>query len=499
MKRETGLFSRRRTWILLLIGFTVFLSLLYVRFAANAAVDHDEVEHAHVAFKMLNNQIPYRDFHQNHLPAYWLLNMQFARAFPFSIRTILAARVFNLLALVGCWLFGLRLLGNIRGGRTWFGLSLYTCAMITLACEMHFHEGRPDPLMVLIGTMGLCLIPARENISSVRALLLGIIFGVAASVSPKIMPIVLVVPALMVLHCIRDTRIRPAKALFPYTLGVMAGLLPTAVWIFHKGLVDAFFVDVFQLNAAISKPWYRTLGILHVPVYIVCVLGTIVVFWTYVRRLNRSANGPLVLSLAMIAGFVMAFMARHGARYNLQILMVPFAVGFAGLVLHLCLRRSLSYQFLLCAALLGYPAFSIADSLVDFDTRSGAVPLKDMQTIMDLAKPGNRTCIAFAPDHPVFCHDVSELSNGWDLTFAERLKNPQQLERFRRLWYEGIRNTLDRRPDIILRRSPQNIWERAVKAGLIMPGELNALDALRSTYEVRYIGDRELWVRPSKE
>lgn len=492
-------FFRQRTWSCLLMGFAVLLSLVYILYATNEVVDHDEVEHTHVAFKMLNGEIPYRDFFQNHLPAYWFLDMQFVRAFPFSINAILAARIFNLLALAACWFFGLRLLGAIRGGRSWFGLSIYTCAMITLACGTYFHEVRPDPLMTLIGTMGLCLIPLRGNISGTRALVLGILFGLSTSVSPKVLPMVMIVPALIIFHCIRDRRFHSVPALLVYGLGVLLGLLPTVLWIVHNGLLDAFLFDVVRLNAAISKSWYRSFFIFRLPICIVSVLGAVALVWSYRRRLNRFANGPLVLLLAMIAGFGLAFMARHTGRYNLQILVVPVAAGAAGLVLHLCLRRPLGHKLLLFAALLGFPMFNIADSLAGLEARDEDVKQDEMQLIMDLARPGNRTCTAFAPTHPVFCEDVSGLSNAWDLNLPKQLNDPRQLERFRKLWRDGIRDTLNYRPDIILRKSRRDIWRRAEDDGLITPEELSALDALRSYYEIRYIGRNEIWVRQSSE
>ena len=497
LRGTAEIFSRRRVWIRLLVGLVVVVVLLYVRFAVIAQVNHDEVEHAHAAFKVLSGKIPYRDFYQNHWPAYWLLDMQFVRAFPFSTHAILAARGANLLALACCWLLGLRLLGNVRGGRTWVGRSIFTCAMITLACEMDFHHARPDPMMALIGTAALCLIPAKGNVSGKRALLLGSLFGLSISVSTKAAPVALVVPALVAVLCIRDRRLRQAAALFSYGFGVLLGLLPTVLWIFRNGLFDAFYFDVFGLNSAISKPWYFSFSFLSgIPIYLAAALGVLAQLGTCRRRLNRNANGPLVLALALAAGLALALIARHPARYNLQILMVPIAVGFASFLLHLCLRtRGQGCQLLLCAAMLGYPALHVTSSLANLRSSSGSVPQRELQKIMDLAKPGNRMCTAFAPDHPVFCHDVSGLSNGWDITFAEKVRDPRQIERFRKLWRDGIRKTLDLKPDIILRRSPQNCWERAVKAGFVTPDELNALDALSSAYEVKHIGDREVWIK----
>jgi hypothetical protein len=498
-KRIVELLSRRRIWIRLLIGAVVLLALIYVRFAFIAPVDHDEVEHAHVGFKVLNGNMPYRDFYQNHWPAYWLLSKQLVKAFPFSTHVILAGRGVNLIALAGCWLLGLRLLGSIRGGRTWLSLSIYTCAMITLACEMKFHEARPDPLMALIGTAGLCFIPARGNISKKRALMLGLLFGLSASVSIKMIPMALVVPALVLLHCIRDRRFQPSTALIPYGLGILLSLLPTAFWILRHGLFEAFVFDVFGLNSALSKPWYLSFNFLRFPVYLVSVFGIAVLFGIRGRRLNRHANGALVLALAMGAGLVLALLARHTARYNLQILIIPLSIGFASFLLHMCMHmRSRSYQLLLCAALLGYPTLNISNWLSNLRTSPNAMPQHELQRIIDQAKPGNRTCIAFSPAHPIFCRDISGLSNGWDVAFAELIRNPRQIERFRKLWHDGIRKTIDQQPDIILRRSPQNFWERAVNAGFITQDELNALDSLRTAYEVEHIGRHEVWVRHLK-
>jgi hypothetical protein len=498
-RRLAGILSCRRIWIGLLAAFVAVFAFCYIRFAMNAGVDHDEVEHAHAAFKLLNGAIPYRDFYQNHLPAYWLVDMPLVRAFPFSTHAILAARGVGLLALAGCWLFGLRLLGSIRGGRTWLGLSIYTWAIITLAYQMEFHEARPDPIMALLGTAGLCLIPAQGGISKGRALLLGILFGLSASVSTKVMPMTLVVPALIILHCIRARRFQPAAALFPYGFGALLALMPTALWIFHKGLFDAFCFDVFSLNISFSNSWRLSFGFLLIPIYLASALGALSQLGSYGRRSNRDANGPLVIILALAAGIVLALIARHWCLYNLQLLTIPIAVGFAGLVVSLWLRvRGLSSQLLLCGALIGYPALHVASPLVMLRQEPGTIPLREMQRIMDLARPGNRTCIAFSPAHPVFCRDISGLSNGWDMIFARRVRNPRQAERFRKLWHDGIQRTLNEQPDIILRRSPQNCWEQAVEAGLVTSDELHALDALRSAYDVKNTGSCEVWIRHSR-
>jgi hypothetical protein len=222
------------------------------------------------------------------------------------------------------------------------------------------------------------------------------------------------------------------------------------------------------------------------------VSGTLVLLKTYKRQLNRNVNVPLVIALSITAGIALFFLSRHSGLYNRQVLIVPLAIGFVSLFLYLCLHlHNQKYQLLGCVALL---SISICDAGVS-KSRITSIPLDEMQKIIDLAKPGARMCIAFSPANPIFCQDISGLSNDWDLFFPQRIHDSRQLERFRRLWHEGLQRTLDRKPDIILRRVQINIWEQAVVAGLISPDELKALDRLQSAYNVRQIGKNEFWIK----
>jgi hypothetical protein len=349
--------------------------------------------------------------------------------------------------------------------------------------------------MTLLATTGLFLIPLQGYISIGRALFLGILLGLSISISPKAILMALVVPGLMVLHCIRDRRIGPARALLPYAAGVILSLLPTALWVYRNGIFNAFCFDVFGLNSALKKSWHAASSFLLIPIYLSAILGVIAQLGIYKHRIHRKDNAPLTLALAMIAGLALAVLSRHIARYNLQILMVPTAIGFVCFVLHLCLQlRTRGCQLLLCASLIGYPLIYVKDVLVYNRDTMNALPQRDLQMLMDLTKPGNKSCAAFSPSHPVFCDDIGGLSNGWDLFFAQSIRNPQQLERFHRIWQDGIKKTISQPPDIIVRRSPHNIWEEAASSGLITSGDLKALDALRTIYEVRKIGPCEVWI-----
>jgi hypothetical protein len=486
----------RRAWIRILGVAVAAMAVACAGLAFALPVDHDEVEHAHAAFRMLAGGLPYRDFPQNHLPAYWLLGMQWLRAFPFSVRAILAARAVSLLALAGCWALGLGPLGRVRGGRTRLGLAVYSFAVLALACELGFHLARPDPVMALIATAGFCLIPATGSISNARALGSGLLFGLAMSVSPRAAAMALVLPALVALLCLRERRFRPAAALGPYAAGVALGLAPTAWWLLRHGLFAAFRFDVVGLNRALAKPWYESLTYLTIPVLLPSLLGAAAGLRYRRARGRRPSDAPALIALGAAAAVALAVVSRHTGPYNLQAFIVPLALGFVDLVLRLLLRlRARGGQALLCAALIGYPAIHAAAAIVRLHSDAREVPLGDLQALVDLARPGGRTCAAFAPAHPIFCRDVSGLNRNWDVFFAESVRDPVQVERFRRLWRDGIDRTIAARPDLLVRRSPENPWERARADGLVTAEQIEALDRLRPLYTVRRIGSCEVWVR----
>ena len=158
--------------------------------------------------------------------------------------------------------------------------------------------------------------------------------------------------------------------------------------------------------------------------------------------------------------------------------------------------RNLGYRLLIIASLLAYPVTQAATQLVLFKSNFG-MPHGELQAVMNLARPGRKSCIAFSSVHPVFCHSVSNLSNGWDLTFAQEINDPKQLARFQQIWSEGISLAIKTRPDIILRRTTKNRWEGALAIGLISQQELDGLDNLLQSYEMRMIGDHEFWLRKS--
>jgi hypothetical protein len=284
-------------------------------------------------------------------------------------------------------------------------------------------------------------------------------------------------------------------ALLPYGLGACLAILPTLYWLASNELFSAFYFDVIGLNLALSKPWYQSFELLKVAVFLPAWLGALAWLSTRWSEPDTQQNFLPVVLLALGCGLILAYLSRHMAVYNLQVLIVPLAVAFASLAgyLGLHLRDPLS-RMVMIAALLAFPVSYTATQISLFKGNLGT-PQDEMQALFELARPGGRSCIAFSPIHPVWCHSISQLSNGWDLRFASEVTDPEQQLRFRKIWQEGMARTLEMQPDIILRDSADHIWEQALENGLIRQQDLDALELLSLQYEVILIGQNELWLK----
>jgi hypothetical protein len=467
--------------------------LLFVYFARFAPIDHDEVEHAHVAFKMLGGQLPYRDFYQNHLPAYWFLVMPLVNAFPLSIHCLLAARGLCLLGLAVTWYLGLGLLGRTAGGRTYFTRLVYTLATIQLAYHLQFYTARPDPFSTLFATWALCLVPVPNGISWRRSLAIGMLLGVALSISTKVFPLLLLPPLGFAALAIRDRNPQLVGPILPYGVGILIAVLPTAVWVVRHDLLRQFVFDTVGMNAALSKPWFSSFRFVFLPAFVPALLGVVALVARAHSRRWASPVVPLLIATWLALGLSIALVAGHPSEYNIQVITIPAAIGVAFLVAQAWLRiRDTSFRLLLCAALLGYPTLVTAKAMLKLKG-AGSVPLPTMQRIVDLARPGNRTCTAFSPVHPIFCSDVSGLSNGWDLTFALFLGRGTQRDRILRVWLDGLRMTVEQKPDIVVWDDGRDVWRIAVGARLITSEDFDALRAIGPHYEVEKIEAYRIW------
>jgi hypothetical protein len=292
---------------------------------------------------------------------------------------------------------------------------------------------------------------------------------------------------------IRDRNPTRVALILPYAAGILMAVLPTAVWIVRHDLLREFVFDTVGLNAALSKPLSSSFRFLFVPAFVPALLGVVALVARAHSRRWADPGVPLLVATWLALGLSIALLAGHPKEYNVQVVTVPAAIGIAFLVAQAWLRvRDTSVRLLLCVALLGYPTLATAKAMLQ-RKGAGTVPLQTMQQIVDLARPGNRTCTAFCPIHPIFCSDVSGLSTGWDLTFGLTLRSGAQRDRILQTWRDGIRMTLEQQPDIVVWEDGRSVWGTAVAADLITREDFEALRAMGSRYEVEKIEVYRIW------
>jgi len=199
------------------------LVLLYIRYAFLARINHDEVEHAHVAFPHSLGRAALPRLLPESLAGLLAGGHPVCADFPSRSRPFSPA---GLSASCGCWAAGgsacvglAQIRVAARSCRYWFTQPEF----FVLAYDFEFHLARPDPLMVFFSTAGLCLIPTRGALGNARALGPGDSIRLAFSLSSKVMPLALVVPLLVTLQGLRASSLRPLIAVVSFAARNFAG------------------------------------------------------------------------------------------------------------------------------------------------------------------------------------------------------------------------------------------------------------------------------------
>jgi hypothetical protein len=107
--------------------------------------------------------------------------------------------------------------------------------------------------------------------------------------------------------------------------------LPLVRRLHRHGLYTAFYFDVFVFNMAVHKPWYRSFELLKVVLFFPSLLGVFAWLWTKWGPAALTDNGLPVVILSLLCGLLMALIMPHEGLYNMQVLIIPLAVGFTSL------------------------------------------------------------------------------------------------------------------------------------------------------------------------
>lgn len=244
-------------------GVAALLAAAILWYAWHAAYDHDEVEHLHAAWLVSQGLRPFTDFLEQHHPTLWYLLAPAVRHFSSPHTLVFSVRLFDaalLALLLGLTWRVLRLLWPEVDAR-WPLLLLVASYTFT----GNSLEVRPDPLMNLLGYLGLLAWLRHVLDGRLRhAALAGLCFGLSAVVLQKALVFLGLVAGaslgVALLHRHRGRRLlRLAGAVALLLLCAAAPLALFFLWVRSAGLWDDFFFwnyrfnRFFYLEAALSE------------------------------------------------------------------------------------------------------------------------------------------------------------------------------------------------------------------------------------------------------
>ena len=193
---------KRHLPIVALITSVIGIALFDINVIAHGALDHDEIEHAHVAWLMSLGHLPYRDFNQNHMPATWLSTAQLFDGETHTIMPLLTARALCCLAFVVAAAIGLWMLQATDPQTSASERWLFMAVAMLLMVFVQFFRLRPDPFMTLATTGAVACCCRLLEAPRRWACIFGVSMGIAAMFSTKIVAFCLLVPIFSVTYAV---------------------------------------------------------------------------------------------------------------------------------------------------------------------------------------------------------------------------------------------------------------------------------------------------------
>ncbi len=231
----------RFLWILI-----AFLSLIAFLLAGFRFFDHDELEHVHSAWYVLQGKIPYLDFYQNHHPALWFLIAPFICFFGEGTVVLFLSRAVMLLALAGIAL-SVRAISREAGASA--RESGYA-VLFTLSCTTLLNksmEVRPDVPQVFFGLLScLYFLKYLKNRQPLHMAIAGFCAGASFVMLQK--SVFLFVAVGIAAIWLLWLKALDWKAPFLFALGSVIPIAALALYLFSTGSFDDYILTNWVLN-----------------------------------------------------------------------------------------------------------------------------------------------------------------------------------------------------------------------------------------------------------
>lgn len=236
--------------LFILIGFFSLTALLLALFRY---FDHDELEHVHSAWYILQGKIPYLDFFQNHNPALWFLIAPLIYCFGEGTAVLFLARAVMLLFLMGIAM-SVRALSREAGSSP---REANYAVLLVLSCSVLINkslEVRPDVPQVFFGLLScLYLLRYLKNRRPLHMALAGLWGGISFVMLQKAVLLFAVVGVAML--WLRWRRAIAWKTLFLYAFGSVIPIAGLALYLASTGCFSDYILTNWILNMNQLKPF----------------------------------------------------------------------------------------------------------------------------------------------------------------------------------------------------------------------------------------------------
>jgi hypothetical protein len=328
--REVAL-SMKHVWLaVVLLGVA-----LAGRHAWTGAFSHDDLEHAHAAWRISVGDRPFVDFQEQHHPTVWLLLAPLVRAFARPADFMFVARAINLLMMALAFVLLARVARRLHPGAQarWPLVALGASTMFVES----MMEVRPDPAMMLAIVAALDAWTAflvEDRLS--RALAAGLALGVAAAFLQK----ALVVAALVGGAALVVAVLRPASARARLVGGMVLAGIAAAVplgalfaYVAARGWWRDFWLWNYPFNAFFYlearlplqlPPWKNLLysALEDLPLWGFGLAGVALALRRRLRRAPRDGREDARLTVALVTAVYLVLLLRN--RFVLkQYFLVP--------------------------------------------------------------------------------------------------------------------------------------------------------------------------------
>jgi hypothetical protein len=468
-------------------GVAVFAVVLFTAMVFCYAPDHDEVEHANAAWQMSQGLLPFNDFFQHHSPMLWILlaplfKLPFVSNYPVeSIRLISMALS---LFVLGLLIFMAKRVWKDHGV-AWIVILFFMGNFLT----MQLFNLRPDLLANICNLSAILVIMKRMKIGA--CFLSGILLGFSFSLSPKYLPFLLLVPAMMVFE--RRELSFCFRALMAHAAGICAGLLPLLAWLQWHGLWEPFYQWVIAFNVGrLTKGKVLVGSQLQLIPTVFGLWGC----WLLLKSKDgESAHHGRLLCLVMgLSAVIHLKPSVNHLEYYQQMYILTAVLAASGPFLALLKKwlaaRRAVFAFLLVGLVLWDGIHTTQNYL-----RNGhyARVRGTIQTLRRIA--GKDDVICTTPEHPITSRNAVYISTGWEYVF--KLSNPAVQERLK-----GVVSEIEtKKPAVIINRLLAWPLDSGFIGNLQKHGILSKDDAevllkyLDAHYRLKRIQKIEYWIR----